>query len=714
MSVAMKFIVVFFSIAAAEAATMRSNEDPKGPMEKVVELLEELQAGMERDQKADQALYDKYACWCEETTGKYAEAIKKSQADIERLGTLILEKKGEVAVLSAEIEKLTQEIADNEESQAKATSIRSKENEAFMAEKIELEQAIAALEKAITVLSGAGTGKTGLLQGGTSTFERIKTVAELKTALRALPERIGITAKQLSAVERLTRVAEDPPEGVTAADESAASYSPQSATIQGILKDMYDTMSADLQTQTNNEASKQRAFEDLIAQLKESLRNMQAKLAKKEAKKAEAEQILADASQELDDTSAQLKADIEFFDNIKGGCVRKADEWSERNQGYTDELEGIKKALEILTSDDAKELFGKAIKPGKETGAFLQVFMAGDMEASAPRNKAYAALKDAASRSKSLRLAAVASTVRMTETGHFDKVIEKIDDLIAELKQETQDDITKRDTCKKDYQELALDKAEIEWLIKKNEAQIVKIEDTITKIQEAIEDTQKAITETKKQLEDMEKERTDENQAFIDAKTDDENAIKLIEQAIEALSAYYKDNKIELGPIQGSVKLLQEPEFDEGDKPPDAEFKKKGHKKNESKGIISIMTMIKEDLEDEIKNGIKSEVAAQEAYEAQVEAANNLLDSLNAKETNLEEDKAKQEQAVLDEKTDMENNKKDLDTNKEKKESIEEDCDWMIENFEERKKKREVEMDGLVKAKEFLAGASPSGFLQQH
>merc|ERR1719161_2776993 len=159
MSVAMKFTVVLFCLSTVQAATRRNNEDPKGPIEKVVELLEELKAGMERDQKGDQALYDKYACWCEETTGKYAEAIKKSQEDIERLGTLILEKKGEVAILAAEIEKLHQEIADNKESQAKATSIRSKENEAFMAEKIELEQAIAALEKAITVLSGAGTGK---------------------------------------------------------------------------------------------------------------------------------------------------------------------------------------------------------------------------------------------------------------------------------------------------------------------------------------------------------------------------------------------------------------------------------------------------------------------------------------------------------------------------------------------------------------------------
>merc|ERR1719399_669731 len=122
--------------------------------------------------------------------------------------------------------------------------------------------------------------------------------------------------------------------------------------------------------------------------------------------------------------------------------------------------------------------------------------------------------------------------------------------------------------------------------------------------------------------------------------------------------------------------------------------------------------MIKEDLQDEITNGIKSEVAAQEAYEKQVDAANALLDSLKAKETNLEEDKAKQEQAVLDEKEDMDNNKADLKTNEDKKESITEDCDWMIENFEERSKKRDIEKEGLVKAKEFLAGANPGGFLQ--
>jgi hypothetical protein len=709
-SAAMKFIVLLFSFSAVQAATMQNKEEPKSPITKVVELLEELQAGMERDQKSDQAIYDKFACWCEETTGKYAEFIKKSQKNVERLGTLILEKKGEVAVLSAEIEKLNKEIAENKESQEKATSIRSKENEAFMAEKIELEQAIAALEKAVTVLAGAGTGKkTGLLQSGTSDYDRIKIVAGLKYSLQNVPARVAMTTKQLVALEKFSNVEEEEP---SAPDTAAASYSPASATIQGILKDMYDTMSADLEKQTHTEASKQRAFEDLIAELKESLRNMESELRKKEAKKAEASMILADASQELDDTTAQLKSDIEFFDLTTKNCKRKAEEWSDRNQGYEDEIEGIKKALEILTSDDAKELFGKAIKPGKETG-FLQLSLTRNLDTSAPKRNAYAALKNAASQSKSLRLATLAAGLRLGSTGHFDKVIEKIDEMIETLKKEDKEDIEQRDECKENYHELAQSKAEIEWLIKKNEAAIVKIEGTIEKITESIEDTEKAISDTKKELEDMEKERTEENEAFIQAKEDDQAAIKLLEQAIEALSGYYKNNKIEMGPVQGSAKgLLQEPEFDKGDQAPDAEFKKKGHRKNQSKGIISIMTMIKEDLEDEIKAGIKSEVEAQAAYEKQVDAANALIEDLKAKKTNLEQDLAKQEEAKLEQETDMKDNKADLKTNGDEKESITEDCDWIIENFEERVKKRGIEKEGLVKAKEFLGGASPGGFLQ--
>merc|ERR1719375_3118553 len=105
--------------------------------------------------------------------------------------------------------------------------------------------------------------------------------------------------------------------------------------------------------------------------------------AKKEAEKAAAEEEQAQTSAAYDETTKQMKEDTEFFDTTKAACKAKADEWSERVRARTEEMAGIDKALEILTGDDARALFNKAIKPGMET------FMQMDMSKNEPRTKAY-------------------------------------------------------------------------------------------------------------------------------------------------------------------------------------------------------------------------------------------------------------------------------------------------------------------------------------
>merc|ERR1719401_869237 len=112
-------------------------------------------------------------------------------------------------------------------------------------------------------------------------------------------------------------------------------------------------------------------------------------------------------------------------------------------------------------------------------------------------------------------------------------------------------------------------------------------------------------------------ERNEEHQDFLNAVKEDEAAIKLLQLAKAALSAYYKKNKIPLGPIQGSVKLLQQtPTFEVSeDQAPDATFSHKGSHKLQSKGIISLMDYIMEDLQDEVSNARKDEEKSQSDYE---------------------------------------------------------------------------------------------------
>merc|ERR1719428_2710837 len=89
-------ILVLITLLAGVALPSARAED--GPVDKVVKLLETLQSDLENDEKAEQAVYDKYACWCEETTARKVIDIKDVNDAVRRLGQEILKQKGIMSV----------------------------------------------------------------------------------------------------------------------------------------------------------------------------------------------------------------------------------------------------------------------------------------------------------------------------------------------------------------------------------------------------------------------------------------------------------------------------------------------------------------------------------------------------------------------------------------------------------------------------------------
>merc|ERR1719498_1686308 len=95
--------------------------------------------------------------------------------------------------------------------------------------------------------------------------------------------------------------------------------------------------------------------------------------------------------------------------------------------------------------------------------------------------------------------------------------------------------------------------------------------------------------------------------------------------------------------------------------------------------------MIKEDLDDEISNGVKEEEGDQAEFEAQLASADN--DEIDAHE----EEKADRQA--------------DLNAEHEYLWSIKPDCTWMLNTFDDRRKKRDVEIDGLRQSIALLEGS---------
>jgi len=213
----------------------------------------------------------------------------------------------------------------------------------------------------------------------------------------------------------------------------------------------------------------------------------------------------------------------------------------------------------------------------------------------------------------------------------------------------------------------------------------------------------------------MTKQRKQENEAFLNAKKDDIAAISLLELAKTALTKFYEKNKVEMGEIQGSAtgEFVQQPFAVSQDQAPEATFSDKGSRKNESKGVVGLMTMLIEDLQDEIKNETQEEADTQTEYEEEMAAATKLKDELIAKKVNLEETIAKRQSDVSAEHASKlaTNNAKKVELKY--KDRIKPDCDWIIGSFSQRATARANEMNGLVTAKEYLAGAKVPSLLQK-
>merc|ERR1719333_1811112 len=129
--------------------------------------------------------------------------------------------------------------------------------------------------------------------------------------------------------------------------------------------------------------------------------------------------------------------------------------------------------------------------------------------------------------------------------------------MIGILAEEEQEDIKQRDWCIAEQNNQTNHKENLEYEISQLQAKITAAEEKKAELEEAMDEA----------LAD----RTAENEAFTGAKQDDLNAIELLGQAIEALSAYGANNAL----------LLQQPEFEVSeDQAPDATFSDKDNMKN--------------------------------------------------------------------------------------------------------------------------------------
>merc|ERR1719456_2239919 len=124
---------------------------------------------------------------------------------------------------------------------------------------------------------------------------------------------------------------------------------------------MKETFEANLATSQKEEAENQKAYEDLKAAKEEEIAAGQAMIESKTQELATTDEKNAQAAEDLEDTKKTLKADEEFLANLKEHCAMVDAEWEERSKMREMEMEACSKAMAVLTSDEARDMFSKSL-----------------------------------------------------------------------------------------------------------------------------------------------------------------------------------------------------------------------------------------------------------------------------------------------------------------------------------------------------------------
>merc|ERR1719428_653206 len=183
----MLVLLVISGFAAASAADV-------SPVEKVINLLEELKTELEEEGKSEAKTYDEFACFCKDTTKEKSDAIKTDQDNIEEFAADMQENTEMANAKAREIAELEDEIATLTKEIEKMTAMRESEKTQYEATAADLGKGVSSLEGAISDAKG---GKVGLMSLKTS----VKRSLIMADALDLAPQHHKAVAAFLQAAE---------------------------------------------------------------------------------------------------------------------------------------------------------------------------------------------------------------------------------------------------------------------------------------------------------------------------------------------------------------------------------------------------------------------------------------------------------------------------------------------------------------------------------
>merc|ERR1712129_459681 len=467
----------------------------------------------EEEGEAEKKLFDKFMCYCKSGGKDLETSIGAAQEKVSTLPSQIAAAEERLTQLKDDIKQHQTDRVAAKRSMKKSTAVRDKEAAEFAKLKAEADSNMVAVAKGIVSLEkGLGAG-----------FVQTSAARDLRTYI--------MNKADVADVDRQLLVA--------FLSAKTGAESPGTDQIIGMLKQMEESMESVLSDWMKQEEEAIASYEKMMESKGEEVEALTASIDEKMKLVGELGVDIIEMKEDLTDTEAALMKDKEFLKNLVTSCATKIKEWDERSKTRAEELTALSETIKILNDDDALDLFKKTLPSG--SSSLVQV----QQTRGILRDQALAVIRRVRGASDrhhrpGLDFLVLALTGKKAlSQGMFDKVIRMCDDLVAELKQEQQDDYDKKEYCEKQF-DLADDKKKtLERAEKDAENAIAKAKEAIETLTDEIKALEKGIKDLDDSVVEATEQRKEENQEFKDLMAADTKAKEILKFAKKRLNKFY-------------------------------------------------------------------------------------------------------------------------------------------------------------------------------
>jgi hypothetical protein len=650
-------LVLLFGMALSEQVS---------PVQKVIELLDELKAKVKADFDAEAASMEEFNSWCDSELSEKGYAIKTAAREIGDHKAAIESATATISAKEAEIGELGTAISTKEKELADAGADN------------------AGAEKVFKAAEGELVGTIDELAGGIVQVKRGASFVQVKKNLKPVAEVLGriieasgVQGAKKRALGAFLQSHENDDLALHAPQGNTEAYGAHSDGIVGTLEDMKAKAEDQLSTARKGAMESRHNYDMTKMSLEQEIKNLKDQLGSATATKAATGEALGKSNGDLAGVEKSKAADEEYVSATTNQCEERKSEWAVRVKDADAETAAIEKAKQILTDGVTAALI--------QTAASTRATDAEDDR----RDRLVASLQKMSHKFNSFALAQLSS---LAKADPFAKIKGMISDMIEKLLNEANEEATHKAFCDEELGKSRKSQADKTMKLDKTSARIDSARSGIAELGEAVKGLEGEIAEMDAAQAEASKIRTAENGEYLKSSSDFKKSAEAVAAAIQVLKSYYEGAFIQLA----SKTTL----------------KSKVKKSDIGGTIISILEMAESDFTTMLAEADTDEESAASAYtkmvnenkvtkaskEAEIKGKQSESRSLSTNLVNYNEDKA----AVGAE----------LDAVLTYLDKLKPQCETKVMSYEEKVARREAEIDGLKEALGILEGTDIPALVQ--